>query len=49
MVKRESRSLFVWVIIALCLLGAVFAHAEDETPSDSTEQAEKSSTSSTNI
>ena len=38
MVKRESQSLFVWVIVALCSLGAVFAYAEDETPSDSTEQ-----------
>ena len=43
MVKRESRSLFVWAIVALCSLGAVFAYAEDETPSDSTEQAPEKS------
>ena len=40
MVKRESNSLFVWVLSALCFFCVVSAHAQDETPSDSTEQTE---------
>lgn len=45
MVKRESNSLFVWVLSALCFFCVVSAHAQDETPSDSTEQTEVSSDS----
>ena len=39
MVKRESRSLFVWVLAALCLFGAVSLHAEDEVAADSSAEA----------
>lgn len=40
MVKRESNSLFVWVLSALCFFCVVSAHAQDETPLDSTGQTE---------
>ena len=36
MVKRESRCLFVWVLVALWFFGAVSLYAEDDVVADST-------------
>ena len=47
MVKRESRSLFVWVFAALWLFGAVSLYAEDDSDSESAD-TESANTESVN-